>query len=115
MSIDSTVDFFHTLGFSAMLVVWLDFLPLTTCIFQESHGRTKSELHRTEEMLSSSLSGVASLEQSLSNASEKYLYMQELRNYFAILCDFLQVTVICPFDQFFYYISHNRLVIKDSV
>lgn len=57
---------------------------------RESHGRTKSELHRTEEMLSSSLSGVASLEQSLSNASEKYLYMQELRNYFAILCDFLQ-------------------------
>ncbi|KAG0625239.1 hypothetical protein M758_2G039200 [Ceratodon purpureus] len=58
---------------------------------RETHGRTKSELHRTEEMLTSSLTGVVSLEQTLASASEKYLYMQELRNYFAILCDFLQV------------------------
>lgn len=58
---------------------------------QDGHTRAKSELHRTEEMLTSSLSGVATLEQSLASASEKYLYMQELRSYVSILCDFLQV------------------------
>ena len=63
---------------------------------QDGHTRAKSELHRTEEMLTSSLSGVATLEQSLASASEKYLYMQELRSYVSILCDFLQVKAICP-------------------
>lgn len=90
---------FYLIGFAGMLCCWAGLAVSYSFFFvlQESHGRTKSELHRTEERLTSSLSGVASLEKSLAAASEKYLYMQELRSYFAILCDFLQVKATCPF------------------
>jgi len=58
---------------------------------QEGHETTKNNLFRTNESLSSSLTAVASLERSLAGANEKYLYMQELRDYVSVLCEFLQV------------------------
>jgi GC-rich sequence DNA-binding factor len=57
---------------------------------QEAHEMTKNSLFRTNESLSSSLAAVASLERSLAGANEKYLYMQELRDYVSVLCEFLQ-------------------------
>ncbi len=52
---------------------------------------TKNSLFRTNESLSSSLAAVASLGRSLAGANEKYLYMQEIRDYLSVLCEFLQV------------------------
>ncbi|CAK9276824.1 unnamed protein product [Sphagnum jensenii] len=57
---------------------------------REGHETTKNNLFRTNESLSSSLTAVASLERSLAGANEKYLYMQELRDYVSVLCEFLQ-------------------------
>ncbi|KAK6133868.1 hypothetical protein DH2020_032389 [Rehmannia glutinosa] len=45
---------------------------------------------QTEENLSSSLLNVASLENSLSAAGEKFLFMQKLREFVSVICEFLQ-------------------------
>eukprot|EP00250_Pteridium_aquilinum_P015662 c22686_g1_i1 orf=398-2479(+) len=57
---------------------------------RETHNWTKSELHKTEDNLSSSLLNISTLENSLVSAGDKYMYMQNLRDYIAVLCDFLK-------------------------
>lgn len=57
---------------------------------RETYSWTKSELNRTEENLSASLLNISTLEKSLAMAGEKYVYMQRLRDYIAVLCDFLK-------------------------
>ncbi|KAH9298722.1 hypothetical protein KI387_030404, partial [Taxus chinensis] len=57
---------------------------------RETHGRTKSDLYRVDENLSRSLTNVTILEKSLASAGEKYIFMQKLREFVAVLCDFLQ-------------------------
>ncbi|KAH6805409.1 hypothetical protein C2S51_030240 [Perilla frutescens var. frutescens] len=57
---------------------------------QESHARTMVSLAKTEENLSSSLLNVTSLENSLSAAGEKFLFMQKLRDFVSVICEFLQ-------------------------
>lgn len=60
---------------------------------QESHGRTMASLNKTEENLSASLSNVTTLENSLSAAGEKYMFMQKLRDFVSVICTLLQVWV----------------------
>ncbi|KAK9127620.1 hypothetical protein Syun_016417 [Stephania yunnanensis] len=57
---------------------------------KESHGRTLSSMNRNDENLSSSLSNITVLENSLSAAGEKYTFMQKLRDFISVICDFLQ-------------------------
>ncbi|KAL2546356.1 GC-rich sequence DNA-binding factor-like protein [Forsythia ovata] len=57
---------------------------------KESHGRTMTTLVRTDESLSASLVNVTTLENSFAAASEKFLFMQKLRDFVAVICDFLQ-------------------------
>uniref|UniRef100_A0A0C9RXB3 TSA: Wollemia nobilis Ref_Wollemi_Transcript_6527_3458 transcribed RNA sequence n=1 Tax=Wollemia nobilis TaxID=56998 RepID=A0A0C9RXB3_9CONI len=57
---------------------------------RETHGRTKSDLNRVDENLSTSLTNITILEKSLASAGEKYIFMQKLRDFIAVLCDFLQ-------------------------
>ncbi|CAN4124748.1 unnamed protein product [Withania somnifera] len=57
---------------------------------KEYHGRTVASLHKTEENLSASLSKVTSLENSLSAAGEKYMFMQKLRDFVSVICALLQ-------------------------
>ncbi|KAL8549383.1 hypothetical protein ACS0TY_008278 [Phlomoides rotata] len=57
---------------------------------QESQTRTMMSLANTEDNLSSSLLKVASLEISLSAAGEKFLFMQKLREFVSVICEFLQ-------------------------
>lgn len=57
---------------------------------KESHKWTKTELHKTEDNLSSSLLNISTLETSLETTGKKYVFMQKLRNYIAVLCDFLK-------------------------
>ncbi|KAL2519137.1 GC-rich sequence DNA-binding factor-like protein [Abeliophyllum distichum] len=57
---------------------------------KESHGRTMTTLVRTDESLSASLVNVTTLENSFAGASEKFLFMQKLRDFIAVICDFLQ-------------------------
>ncbi|XP_047954357.1 transcriptional repressor ILP1-like [Salvia hispanica] len=57
---------------------------------QESHDRTMVSLAKTDENLSSSLLNVTSLEDSLSAAGEKFLFMQKLREFVSVICAFLQ-------------------------
>ncbi|KAH7280692.1 hypothetical protein KP509_36G009600 [Ceratopteris richardii] len=57
---------------------------------RETHDWTKAELQKTEDNLSSSLQNISTLEESLVKAGDKYVYMQELRDYLAVLCDFLK-------------------------
>ncbi|XP_031099833.1 transcriptional repressor ILP1-like [Ipomoea triloba] len=61
------------------------------CRLKESHGRTVASLSKTEENLSSSLSNVTTLENSLAAAGEKYIFMPNLRDFVSIICSFLQV------------------------
>lgn len=57
---------------------------------QESHGRTTSSINMVEENLSASLSNITALEKSLSAAGEKFIFMQKLRDFVSVICDFLQ-------------------------
>ncbi|KAK1320382.1 hypothetical protein QJS10_CPA03g02254 [Acorus calamus] len=57
---------------------------------RETCGRTVSSLARSEENISSSLSKISDLEKSLSVASKEFVFMQELRDFISITCEFLQ-------------------------
>ncbi|KAJ6767464.1 GC-RICH SEQUENCE DNA-BINDING FACTOR [Salix koriyanagi] len=57
---------------------------------KESHGRTISLLSKTDENLSASLMNVTALEKSLSAAGEKFIFMQKLRDFVSVICEFLQ-------------------------
>ncbi|KAF3431785.1 hypothetical protein FNV43_RR26521 [Rhamnella rubrinervis] len=57
---------------------------------KESHGRTVSSLTKANENLSASLLNITALEKSLSAADEKYKFMQKLRDFISIICDFLK-------------------------
>ncbi|PIA43463.1 hypothetical protein AQUCO_01900098v1 [Aquilegia coerulea] len=57
---------------------------------QESHARTISSMTRVEENLSGSLSNITALEKSLEAGGEKFIFMQKLRDFVSVICDFLQ-------------------------
>lgn len=61
------------------------------CPYQESHARTISSLSKADENLSASLFNITALEKSLSAAGEKFIFMQKLRDYVSVICEFLQV------------------------
>ena len=62
--------------------------------YQESHGRTISSLTKTDDNLSTSLLSITALERSLSAAGEKFIFMQKLRDFVSVICEFLQVCFI---------------------
>ncbi|KAK2662311.1 hypothetical protein Ddye_000885 [Dipteronia dyeriana] len=57
---------------------------------KESHGRTISTLTKTDDNLSASLFSITALERSLSAAGEKFIFMQKLRDFVSVICEFLQ-------------------------
>lgn len=57
---------------------------------KESHGRTMMSLTRTEENLSTSLLNITDLEKALSAAGERFIFMQKLRDFVSVICDFLK-------------------------
>lgn len=57
---------------------------------KESHGRTMASLTRNDENLTTSLLKVTALEKSLSAAGERFIFMQKLRDFVSVICDFLQ-------------------------
>ncbi|PIA52184.1 hypothetical protein AQUCO_01000217v1 [Aquilegia coerulea] len=57
---------------------------------QESHARTILSMNRVEENLLGSLSNITSLEKSLEAGGEKFIFMQKLRDFVSVICDFLQ-------------------------
>eukprot|EP00898_Chlorokybus_atmophyticus_P003611 jgi/Chlat1/4250/Chrsp27S04319 len=57
---------------------------------QDTHKSAKASLKRTEEGLSAAIEAVDALNLSLSQASDKYVYVQELKAYIADLCDCLK-------------------------
>lgn len=56
---------------------------------KESYNLTLNSLVRTDTHLSEALSEITSLEQSLKAADEKYVFMQQLRDFISVMCDFL--------------------------
>ncbi|GMY18991.1 transcriptional repressor ILP1 [Fagus crenata] len=58
---------------------------------KESHGRTISSLTKTDENLTASYANITALGKSLSVANEKFIFMQKLRQFVSVICDFLQV------------------------
>ncbi|XWS20633.1 hypothetical protein CRYUN_Cryun31cG0119400 [Craigia yunnanensis] len=57
---------------------------------KESHARTISSLTKADENLSASLFNITALENSLSAAGEKFIFMQKLRDFVSVICEFLQ-------------------------
>ncbi|KAD7116685.1 hypothetical protein R6Q59_006581 [Mikania micrantha] len=57
---------------------------------KESHSHTLTSLTKTDEMLAESLTKVTFLENALTVAGEKFIFMQKLRDYVSVICDFLQ-------------------------
>lgn len=72
--------------------------------YQETHGRTMLSLTRTDENLSASLLKVTALENSLSAAGEKFIFMQKLRDFVSVICDFLQVCVYLIYEFTLYFL-----------
>uniref|UniRef100_A0A2N9FJZ4 Uncharacterized protein n=1 Tax=Fagus sylvatica TaxID=28930 RepID=A0A2N9FJZ4_FAGSY len=58
---------------------------------KESHGRTISSLTKTDENLTASYANITALGKSLSVANEKFIFMQKLRQFVSVICDFLQL------------------------
>jgi GC-rich sequence DNA-binding factor len=56
---------------------------------KETHKTTVDSLARTDTHLNEALSDISSLESGLQGAEKKFVYMQELRNYVSVMCDFL--------------------------
>lgn len=50
-----------------------------------------SSMIANDENLSASLLNITALEKSLSAAGEKFIFMQKLRDFVSVICDFLQV------------------------
>ncbi|CAF2119003.1 unnamed protein product [Brassica napus] len=57
---------------------------------KESHAKTVSSFAKTDDNLTASLMSITSLESSLSAAGEKYVFMQKLRDFISVICDFMQ-------------------------
>ncbi|KAI3798719.1 hypothetical protein L1987_33997 [Smallanthus sonchifolius] len=57
---------------------------------KETHSRTLTSLTKTDETFAESLRKVTFLENDLSAAGEKFIFMQKLRDYVSVICDFLQ-------------------------
>ncbi|KAL9809760.1 Transcriptional repressor ILP1 [Arabidopsis thaliana] len=57
---------------------------------KESHAKTLSSLNKTDENLTASLMSITALESSLSAAGDKYVFMQKLRDFISVICDFMQ-------------------------
>nr|VDD34262.1 unnamed protein product [Brassica oleracea] len=57
---------------------------------KESHAKTLSSLTKTDENLTASLMSITDLESSLSAAGDKYVFMQKLRDFISVICDFMQ-------------------------
>ncbi|KFK25221.1 hypothetical protein AALP_AA8G083000 [Arabis alpina] len=57
---------------------------------KESHAKTVSSLTKTDENLTASLMSITALESTLSAAGDKYVFMQKLRDFIAVICDFMQ-------------------------
>lgn len=57
---------------------------------KESYRRTASLVLKTDENLSASLLNITALEKTLSSAGEKFIFMQKLRDFVSVICDFLQ-------------------------
>ncbi|KAI3908238.1 hypothetical protein MKX01_027260 [Papaver californicum] len=57
---------------------------------RETHGRTMSALDRNDENMSAALSNIIDLENSLTHADEKFVFMQKLQDFVSVICDFLQ-------------------------
>ncbi|KAK8443636.1 hypothetical protein SEVIR_9G006900v4 [Setaria viridis] len=56
---------------------------------RETHKTTVSALVKTETHLNEALSEISSLDSGLKDAEKKFVYMQELRHYISVMCDFL--------------------------
>ncbi|XP_038976263.1 transcriptional repressor ILP1-like [Phoenix dactylifera] len=56
---------------------------------KETHNISMNSLVRTDTQLSEALSEITSLERSLKAADEKYVFMQQLRDFISVMCDFL--------------------------
>lgn len=69
-------------------------LHLFRIICQESHAKTLSSLTKTDENLTASLMSITALESTLSAAGDKYVFMQKLRDFISVICDFMQVCLI---------------------
>ncbi|KAF3792676.1 PAX3- and PAX7-binding protein 1 [Nymphaea thermarum] len=59
-------------------------------MLQETYGMTISSMNRTDENLTTSSLHADDLEKSLDAAGERFLFMQKLRDFISVLCDFLQ-------------------------
>ncbi|KAI3975093.1 hypothetical protein MKX01_031517 [Papaver californicum] len=57
---------------------------------RETHGRTMSALDKNDENMSAALSNIIDLENSLTQADEKFVFMQKLQDFVSVICDFLQ-------------------------
>lgn len=57
---------------------------------RETHGRTLAALTKTDENLSDSLTKVTALENAFTAADEKFIFMQQLRDYVSVICGLLQ-------------------------
>lgn len=58
-----------------------------------------SSLTKADEDLPASLLKITDLERSLSAAGEKFIFMQKLRDFVSVICQFLQVCfylILCP-------------------
>ncbi|GMH10905.1 hypothetical protein Nepgr_012746 [Nepenthes gracilis] len=57
---------------------------------KETHGKTMNSLTRADDNLSTALANIIDYEYKLSAAGEKFVFMQKLRDFVSVICDFLQ-------------------------
>ncbi|URE21782.1 GC-rich sequence DNA-binding factor-like protein [Musa troglodytarum] len=56
---------------------------------KESHKMTMNSLVKTDTNITEALSEITNLEKSLKTADDKYVFMQQFRDFISVMCDFL--------------------------
>ncbi|KAL5209742.1 hypothetical protein ABZP36_005365 [Zizania latifolia] len=79
---------------------------------KETHKTTVGALVKTDTHLNEALSEISNLESGLQDAEKKFVYMQELRNYISVMCDFLndKTFYIEELEEHMQKLHENRLI-----
>ncbi|KAL5217898.1 hypothetical protein ABZP36_018582 [Zizania latifolia] len=79
---------------------------------KETHKTTADALVKTDTHLNEALSEISNLESGLQDAEKKFVYMQELRNYISVMCDFLndKAFYIEELEEHMQKLHENRVI-----
>ncbi|XP_020269392.1 transcriptional repressor ILP1-like [Asparagus officinalis] len=88
--VPGSTPFAQTMSISQQAEIATRALKESVMRLKDSHKRTMDSVAKTDENLAEALSDITTLEKSLQEAGDKYIFMQQLRDFISVTCDFLK-------------------------